>query len=436
MNIKRQIYNELDRWLSSVTRRPLLVRGARQVGKSFAIRHWAKQRFDNLLEINLEEQESLRVIFQRDLSADRILDNLELATGVNLRRNGSALFIDEIQSEPRALLALRYLYEQCTELPVIAAGSLVEFILEHIGLPVGRVDQLHMKPLGFCEFLEALNKEHLAAQIFKNDFSKPLAGIAHQQLLELLRIYYYVGGMPEAVAAYAQSRELAVVSDIHARLLTGYEDDFQRYSKNSDWAALRTVYHSATNVVGESRVKYVRLDRELRGEKVKSALNLLIKAQVLSKIVSTYAKTLPLKSSVKEKFFKLIFVDIGLLHHALGFDWRSVDLEDDLTDIRDGAFAEQFVGQELLSTCSINTSRSLYYWYRAEKGSDAEVDYIVNYAGEPTPVEVKSGARGTLKSLSLYMTTFQPTNGFVLSQRNVEQLESTIFLPLYMACRL
>jgi len=426
----------LHQWKASASRHPLLVRGARQVGKSHAISTWGQKNFENFLEINLEEQVSLQSIFQKDLTVDQLLQNLELGTGINLYAESSALFIDEIQSEPRALLALRYLYEQRPELPVIAAGSLVEFVLEEIGLPVGRVDQLSMRPVSFREFLNALGKDQLVRVISESTFDQAVADIAHSQLLDLLRTYFYVGGMPSAVTSYVETKSLSHVSEVHARILKGYEDDFQKYAKKADWAALETVFQRAPHIVGESRLKYVRLDRDIRGEKLKTAVNLLTKAQVLQKVTSSYAKNLPLRAGSQSKFFKVIFLDIGLLHHALGFDWRKVSLDDDLTDIKQGAFAEQFVGQELLTGSEINETSELFYWYRNVKGSDAEVDYLIEFNGAPAPMEVKSGSRGTLKSLHLYVGEFGSNLAFVLSQRNIERMKETVFLPLYLAAGL
>lgn len=360
IEIKRDIYSKLDSWKSSLSRHPLLVRGARQVGKSHAIRTWGKQNFENFLEINLEEQTSLRSIFKKDLTAEQLLQNLELGTGVNLYGENSALFVDEIQSEPRALLALRYLYEQQPELPVIAAGSLVEFVLEEVGLPVGRVDQITMGPVSFTEFLTALAKNQLVRVIKESPLNEPIPETAHNQLLDLLRTYFYVGGMPGAVTTYVETKSLNLVSDVHARILKGYEDDFQKYAKKADWTALEAVFGSAPFVVGESRIKYVRLDKDIRGEKIKAAVNLLTKAEILKKVVSSYAKNVPLRAGSQAKFFKLILLDVGLLHHAMGFDWRKVSLDDDLTDIKQGAFAEQFVGQELLSGSEINEAAQYF----------------------------------------------------------------------------
>ena len=334
------------------------------------------------------------------------------------------------------LFALRYLYEQYPKLPVIAAGSLVEFVLEEVGIPVGRIDQLIMRPVSFVEFISALGKDHLLGIIKESSFNEEIPDIVHNQLLECLRLYFYVGGMPEAFAAYLKSQDLGIVSDIHARILKGYEDDFQKYSKKSDWMSLQVVFQKAPYVVGDSRVKYVKLDRNIRGEKLKTAVELLTKAQVVSKVISSYANKPPLRSAAQSKFFKLVFLDIGLLHHSMGFDWRSLELDSDLTDVKNGVFAEQFVGQELLTTESINSSKNLFYWYRNVKGSDAEVDYLVDYKGEVAPIEVKSGSRGTLKSLQLYIEKNNNNQAFVLSQRNISKLKETSFLPLYMASRL
>lgn len=434
IEINRQIYQDLDIWKHSIDRHPLLVRGARQVGKSFAIRTWAKKNFQNYLEINLEESKSLGKIFEGDLTIDLMLEKIELGTGINLRHPDSILFIDEIQCQPRALMALRYFYENFPELHVIAAGSLIEFVIEEVGIPVGRVDQLYVHPINFTEFLLALNKEHLVKQINKSKLASKISDIAHNQLLNCLRTYYYVGGMPSAVATYISSGDLGATSAVHARIIKGYEDDFQKYSKKSDWGLLQSIFKRSPSLVGNSRLKYSNLDREIRGEKLKKALELLCKAQILTKVISTYSKKIPLESGIQEKFFKIIYLDIGLLHHQLGFDWRSIEIDKDLTDIKSGAFAEQFIGQELRSKSSVNKNIDLYYWYRSVKGSDAEVDYIINYKNLPTPIEVKSGSRGTLKSLIQYIKEFDSKNNLVFSQRNIEVMDNILFLPLYMIC--
>lgn len=438
MEIQRHIYTALDSWKDREDRRPLLIRGARQVGKSYAVRHWARNHFEkeSFVELNFEERPQLKAIFERDLVISRILDELNLVLGKNLRTPGCLLFMDEIQACPSAITSLRYFYEKAPHLHVIAAGSLMEFILESASFPVGRIDSLHMFPLTFGEFIAASGKGNLKNHIETCKFDNPLVPMVHQELLDLLRQYYRVGGMPEAAARYLSTRDYSEASRIHGILLNGYEEDFAKYSKQVDWDALKTVYHRIPDLAGRTRLRYAEVDRVLRAEKVKRALSLLEKAGLITRVISTYARKLPLEAAAKSNFFKVIFLDIGLLQHALGFDWRNISVTQDLTDMREGIFAEQFVGQEVLAERARDANYTLHYWDRHVKGSDAEVDYVVEHEGMPAPVEVKSGSRGTLKSLAWYMRDYSPPSAFVLSQRNIEKLDSITFLPLYLASRI
>ena len=436
-DIKRNIYTDLDIWLNALERKPLLIRGARQVGKSYAVRTWASRhrKVEHFVELNLEQRTSGKEIFEGDLKVDRLLRELQLFTGASLREPGTLLFIDEIQNAPRAITALRYFYEEMPELPLIAAGSLVDFALEQLSFPVGRVHQIPMFPLCFYEFVAAVDGEVTAEFIQSCSLNESVPESVHQKLLDLLKQYYLVGGMPEAVSQYIKTQDLARVSDVHEQLLLSFKDDFLKYAKKNEIEPLRVTLEKAPYLVGDCRVKYVNIDRSIHSDKLKNALSLCEKANLISRVISTYSSKLPLGAGADRKFFKLLFLDIGLLHHSLGFNWTEVEPGADLTNIHDGSFAEQFVGQELLATFGTVNQRNLYYWYRKEKGSDAEVDYIVPNQGTPCPVEVKSRHRGSLKSLTMYIQKFKPAGAFVLSQRNVETLTDTKLLPLYLASR-
>ncbi len=297
MEIERDIYSTLNSWKDKENRRPLLIRGARQVGKSYAVRHWAQKHFDesNFVELNFEERPQLKEIFERDLVVSRILDELNLVTGKNLRTPRALLFLDEIQACPAAITALRYFYEKAPELHVIAAGSLVEFVLESASFPVGRVDSLDMFPLTFGEFIAAAGKGCLRDYIEQCGLEEPLVPLVHEELLGLLRRYYRIGGMPEAVARYLSTSDYSEASAVHAILLNGYEDDFAKYSKRVDWDALKTVYRRIPDSIGKTRLRYADIDRALRAEKVKRSISLLEKAGLITRVVSTYARKLPLQ---------------------------------------------------------------------------------------------------------------------------------------------
>jgi predicted AAA+ superfamily ATPase len=435
IELPRLFGSKLDGWLGHNDRRPLIVRGARQVGKSHAIRHWARRTFgdDGVLEINLEESPRFRKVFSGDLSADRIIDELNLLTGFNLRLPRRLLFIDEIQAVPSAITALRFFYEQRPQLPVVAAGSLLEFALEEQGAPVGRVEYLHLFPLSFREFLSALNKDALSQFIAAAPLDQKISESVHAELLSLLRLYMRIGGMPKAVSAYVETRDIKEVAREQKLVLGTYQDDFSKYARKSQTETLYTLFNRIPHIVGTQRVQYRRIDRDIRIEKIKRSIELLQRARVISRVTCSLARQLPLRLEEKYEFFKLVFLDIGLLGHALGFDWQSVDPDEDLSTLSAGKFAEQFVGQELLAERSSDALYQLHYWDRVTPGSSAELDYVIEHNGKVVPLEVKSGMQGSLKSLHNYIAEYSPQQAFVLSQRNIEQLGAIHWIPLYLA---
>ena len=433
IELKRDIEKSLERWRVQHGRKPLLVRGARQVGKSYTITTWARRSFERVVVLNLEERPQFRQLFAKDLAADRMLDEINLLTGVNLRLPNSLLFIDEIQTCPAAITGLRYFYENMPGLFVIAAGSLIEFILQEIGFPVGRVESMYMFPLTFYEYMSATGRQALRERLESERWKEPVPDLLHRSLLDDLRAYCRIGGMPKPLATYLETRDYTDASREHATLLQAYTDDFAKYSKRSDWQMLREVFERLPQFVARTRVKYSQLAPGGRCEKIKRELALLEYAHLAEPVTATYAAKLPLHAAAKPNFFKLLFLDIGLLQHALGFDWRSLPLDVDITSLCDGCFAEQFVGQQILAARSLETRYTLHYWDRHAPGADAEVDYVIEHEGNVTPVEVKSGVRGTLKSLARYNKEFQPRSAVVLSQRNVERADNITWVPLYFA---
>ncbi len=436
--ITRDIFKHLDTWLEQRDRRPLIVRGARQVGKSFAIRTWAEKTFgaENLLEINFEEQPSFKLLFVQDLDVERILDQINFATGYDLRVPGRVLFLDEIQAAPQALASLRFFYEKRPSLPVIAAGSLLEFALSEISVPVGRVEYLHMFPLSYSEFLGALGKNSLVSFIEQYDFAAPVPDLLHAQLLENLKLFFRIGGMPKAVSAYAATRDVGAASREHEIILTTYQEDFAKYAKRGQVESIDRVFQRITKFVGLTRVYYEKVDEHLAAGRVKRSIGLLEKARVVTRCECTLAKSLPLKFHVKDRLFKLFFVDVGLLQHSLGFDWRRLAVDAELPDLARGCLAEQFVAQELLQTRSQTDLYHLHYWDRPVQGADAEVDFIIEHDGAVAPLEVKRGLKGSLAGLHSYIREFQPMRAFVVSQRNSEQLNNISWIPLYLVAAL
>lgn len=408
------------------------------MGKSYAVRAWAKERNLTLVEINFEEQPRYQQLFEEDLVVDRVLDEISLLTGKNLRQPDHVLFMDEIQFAPRAITALRYFYEKAPSIPVVAASSLIEFALQEEGSPVGRVESLYVFPLSFFEFLYAIDKTSIADFLSEYDVSKgePISPVVHNEILKTLRLYYQIGGMPKVLSTFLDTRDFTKVANEQSLIIKGYQDDFQKYARKAEWSPLQATMSRMGSLVGRTRVKFSSVGDEFSSGQIRRAIDLLDYALLVSRVYSTHTKELPLAVSAQHKYFKLLFVDIGLLHHILGFDWRTVSPSADLTDICEGRLAEQFVGQEIITARSGMGRYQLHYWDRPKRGSDAEVDYVIEVNGGPAPIEVKSGMRGKLRSLTQYIQELHPSKAVVLSQRNREQSQSIEFMPLYLACRL
>ena len=438
VNIARILTTQLAKWAQSADRKPLLLRGARQVGKSWAVREWAKISGINLVEINFEEEPRYAALFEENLDIERIINDISTSLNTSLRAPNTAIFFDEIQRAPRAITSLRYFYEKTPQVMILSAGSLVEFVLEEHGLPVGRVQSQFVFPLSFSEFLTAIGKHGLAEKLdsFSFETLEPFSPLIHQELLSQLKLYYQIGGMPKVVSTYLITKDMNAVSTEQQLLLRGYSDDLRKYAKKADWSLLETIFQKMAEIAGGSPVKFSTIDPLSRSSQIRRALLTLQQGLILHRILPTHARELPLAAGAVDKRFKVSFLDIGLLHQILGFDWNLFEPGVDLTAVASGRFAEQFVAQEIITNRSMLNNYSLHYWARNRAGADAEVDFVIEYRNIPVPVEVKSGAAGRLRSLQQYIKEFNPAVAFVLSQRNIERVGNILFLPLYLAGRL
>ncbi len=401
--MKRDAEQRLLRWHARAKRKPLVIRGARQVGKSTLVRNFARDRGLRLVEINLERHRRLNTVFE-SMRTEEILHELSFAAGgASLVPPDTVLFLDEIQATPAAIPFLRYLYEDVPDLPVIAAGSLLEFVLaEHsFSMPVGRIEYLFLGPVTFFEFLGAAG--HSAFRKLLSSYAPgcQLPGTAHRRLLELLRTYFLVGGMPEAVATYIETRTLADVFDVHSAIIETYLDDFGKYARQAQLTALQTVFNYVPSSIGR-KVKYARVDRTLPARAVKAAIDLLAKAGVITRAYHTSASGMPLRAGVDHRAYKLYFLDVGLMNSVCGT--RRIALPDMTSQrfVNEGTIAEQFVAQHLLHAGPANASPELNYWLREGRATNAEVDFLIVASGHVLPVEVKAGKSGALKSLHLF----------------------------------
>jgi predicted AAA+ superfamily ATPase len=428
IDMKRFIDQKLKNWKISHRRKPLILRGARQVGKTYSVEKFGKNHFDNFAKLNLERNPDWHRVFEDNLDAKRIIADLEILVQQKIIPGNTLLFIDEIQACPRAIMAMRYFYEEMPDLHVIAAGSLLEFAMKDIPVPVGRIQFLNVHPLSFAEYLLACGNDEAANRVLAQP--QKVTPTVHEYLIEELRRYFFIGGMPESVSSYVETGSMQESFEVQAEICETYRLDFAKYSGQADKHCLNTVLTAVAQSVSQ-QIKYSRLAEGYTNPTLKKAFGLLCLAGIIRKVPSVNPSGLPLGARASAKIFKALMVDIGLMRYLSGMP---VDVEyskSDLLDIYRGAMAEQFVGQELM----LSQREGLYYWSRRAKSSSAEVDYVGVMNGKIYPLEVKSGSPGRLKSLHLFLKTYKKSpQGIVLSARPYEELpeKQLIYIPLYL----
>lgn len=431
--MERKLYYELKRWKEQSLRLPLIVRGARQVGKSFLIEQLGQREFTNFQVVNFEKRPQLKSCFQ-SLDPKEILKELELQTALKLTPGISLLFLDEIQDCPEALKALRYFAEEMPELHVIAAGSLLEFILkeEEFSFPVGRVQMVNLGPLTFSEYLTAFDQQPLVEFLHTVEKGNQISDGVHQRLLALLREFFCVGGMPGVVASFKATGSFLEAQRRQAAILDLYALDFAKYAKkNVDYRHLKKLFERAPDLVGK-HFKFSKIDLDCANpaRDYRDALILLQQARLIQQVHFTQGNGLPLRAEKSEKKFKIFLLDVGLLVLRLG--WDKIDLSDkESASIFRGVVAEQFVAQEIVALHDPFIDRGLYYWENLKPKSEAEIDFLVNLNNKIVPIEVKSGSAARLKSLKQFMSTKEVKTGVCLSERSLKIEDQILFLPLY-----
>lgn len=429
--IHRDLMKSMLEWKNNSRRLVLLLRGARQVGKSFLVAQFAKEYFEEYVVVNFEEQKEYAACFDT-IDCSTILNKIRLISGKQILPGKSLLFFDEIQECPAAIQSLRYFKEKEPELHVIGAGSLLEFALnsEDFKMPVGRIEFLYLKPLSFKEFLDALGENHLRKHIESLTLLTPSNRVIHEHLLERVRLYSILGGMPAVVQEYQLSQNMQRVQVLQSALLETYRRDFAKYAKGSQHRHLKTMMDKASQLVGTS-FKYTQIDPDSTSRDLKNALYLLSDAGIFHRILNNTASGLPLKAFAKEHGFKLLFLDIGLLVKETQIN-PALLLNAQFLLANRGQLAEQWVGQELLITNPVYESAQLYYWTRDKKGSMAEVDYITVINNQIIPIEVKAGKTGRLKSLKIFLEEKQLPWGIRVSQQPLSCEDHILSLPFYL----
>ncbi len=392
----------LQKWLHSPRRLPLIIRGARQVGKTWLVRELARLEGKELIEINLEFEKHYSTLFSSN-DPMKVIEKIEDTFNIKVDPQKMILFIDEIQAYPELFAKLRWFAERMAELPVIAAGSLLEFVLaDHsMSMPVGRIEYVYLEPLSFEEFLLAKDKPNLVRVIHKFSWEDEMSDHFHEELTKFFREYLIIGGMPAAVLSWIENRSLSEVSRVHRNIIKSYSEDFPKYGKRIEPQNLEATFNRVPRSLGKKFV-YRQVDANVSGDKVKKALNMLCKALICHKVMAVDAIGVPLVVD-DDRFFKVILLDVGLCSASLKLSLQLIENVDDVTLINDGGIAEQVVGQLLRTLQGVSFEPELYYWMRHEKYSSAEVDYVIQHRTTVIPLEVKSGKSGSLRSLHQFM---------------------------------
>ncbi|MCE2789901.1 MAG: AAA family ATPase [Saprospiraceae bacterium] len=435
MYIERNIDKYLIDWMLRTERKPLIIRGARQVGKSSSVKNLSK-RFKYFIEINFDENPQFCMLFEQNLSVVEVCEQIALITNTPIRPGETLLFFDEIQACLPAISMLRYFFEKIPDLHVISAGSLLEFALSELpSFAVGRVRSLFMYPLSFSEFLVAVGEENLKDAIAGVTIHSPLHDVVHQKLLSYYKKFLVIGGMPEAVSKYVASGDLLEVQRILNDLVIAMQADFAKYKSRVSAARLQEVYHAVALQMGQ-KFTYSFPNSTQNIAQVKEAIELLKMAGLIYAVTHSSSNGIPLGASINVKKTKYLILDTGIFQRILGLNISDLMLSNDFNIVNKGSIAELHVGLELLKSEDCYQKMELYYWSREMRNSQAEVDYVIQSGAQIIPVEVKAGTKGSMQSLYLFLKEKKHKTGCRLSLENFSVLPQLSIIPLYASHRI
>ncbi|MHB1335478.1 MAG: ATP-binding protein [Candidatus Humimicrobiaceae bacterium] len=427
--MQRFFLNNLLDWKENPDRKALLVRGARQVGKTYLIRELGKT-FSHFLEINFEMDHATANFFNGSLDPVQIIEKLSLYYGAPIVAGKTLLFFDEIQACPQALRSLRFFYEKMPKLHVASAGSLLEFVIAQIpSFGVGRIESLFLYPMTFFEFLEALGEGQLVDYIKSCSLRKPVDDIIHIKILGLFRKYQIIGGLPASVKYYAKNQNMLGSQKILDDLITTLTDDFAKYKNHISIDKMSEVFRSVALQNG-SKFVYSRISPE-RSASYKKALELLVSAGLVYKIFHTSARGIPLGATIDENKFKVAMFDTGMLQRVSGLDLGHFIAESDF--VNRGGISELSVCLALAVSGLQHHRPELYYWHREQRASSAEVDFVIAIDESIIPIEVKSGTKGAMQSLFKFLQERNCRFGIRISAENFTKYGTIAVIPIYAA---
>lgn len=392
--MKRIAELHLDHWFTKKNRQPLIIRGARQVGKSTLVKLFCNSHSLQLIEINLEKIK-LNSLYSDNFNIQNVLDEIQLISQKKINEK-TIIFFDEIQESPKLLKSLRYFYEERPHIAVISAGSLLEIALknEDFSFPVGRVEFYHLGPMSFTEFLWATGNHFLQEKLDQLDFSLAVVSLAKEQL----RNFYYVGGMPKAVSTFVEEKSLVSVREIQNQIIQTYVADFPKYNTRIQVERIERVFYSTINQLGK-KIIYQKIDPGSQSRDIRRIIELLVDARVLLPCRHSAANSVPLPGEVDTSIQKMYFLDVGLVNAMMRLDLDILDQEMKNNFNTKGMIAEQFVAQHLAYLDNQTSGPELYYWLRDRGSQKGEIDFIIQNKNQIIPVEVKASKAGHLKSL-------------------------------------
>ena len=422
--MKRNLLESLKIWKESSFRKPLIIQGARQVGKTWLMKEFGKQEFTQVAYLNFESSERLRQVFVVDFNIQRIIDVIEIETNLKINSSNTLLIFDEIQEAEKGLTALKYFYEQAPQFYIIAAGSLLGVSMQkNNSFPVGKVDFLRLYPLSFMEFIENNGEEKLANQLRLANWG--VVEMFHEKLIELLRLYYFTGGMPEVIASYLTNRNLNMVRDIQQKIIIGYENDFAKYAPNDIVPKIKMVWKSLISQLAKENKKFIygQLKTGARAKDFEMAINWLLDAGLILKVNRIENPTLPLNAYIDYDAFKLFFCDVGLLNAMGNIDVQILLDKNAILKEFKGALTEQFVCQQLV------INQEMFYW--TANNATAEIDFLMQYQNEIIAIEVKAEENLKSKSLKVFVEKYGPKKVIRTSMSKFREESWLTNFPLY-----
>ncbi len=424
--MQRLLYQKLLKWKKNPKRKPLLLQGARQVGKTYLVKDFGKSEYENFFYLDFEQEPIFREIFSTSLKADYLLENISLYFGKKIDCKNSLIFFDEVQAVPEAITSLKYFYEQLPECNIIAAGSLLGVSVgRHKSFPVGKVSFLRLYPMSFIEYLLAVGEELLAGKLMNKSDTESFPELIHNKLLGHLKKYLFLGGMPEVLQTYLDTKDILLAREIQKEILEAYQRDFSKYSSKRDAIKISEVWRSIPYQLAKEnkKFKYREIKQTARATLYEGSIEWLRNAGLINVAYQIKVPKLPLSGYADASKFKVYMLDNGLLGALLNVASDIIVKPNELFQEYNGAFIENYVASEL-----VTKGYELYYW---KSKSDAEVDFITQYNNKIYPLEVKSGSSRNIKSLRSYADKYKPELLIRTSPRNYIRDKEFINIPLY-----